>query len=212
MATLRFKDGRHIALDLAAFSMGLALAWWLGWNTGDLVWGLWLSSLLVGLGTIVFAVAWAVMGKSVGEGLDLPSHPTLRLLAGLFSLLFFLVHFGGFHVGHAILLNAFFPLLGEGESWTGLPLAILSYLPFVAMLAWGEWDRVVKAVRTTEMLGPYKNVVRMHLLIFVFAFAGELGGEHFLVFLVVYVVYFFPLQRGEPATVTVTSAPEPGIR
>ncbi len=49
------------------------------------------------------------------------------------------------------------------------------------------------------MMAPYRNVVRMHLLIFFFAFAHAVGLESFAVYTVVYAVYFFPwrlLRRG----------------
>jgi hypothetical protein len=39
---------------------------------------------------------------------------------------------------------------------------------------------------------PYINVIRMHLLIFFFAFCHFLKVDSFLVFAVVYTVYFFP--------------------
>jgi hypothetical protein len=42
------------------------------------------------------------------------------------------------------------------------------------------------------MAGPYKNVIRMHLLIFFFAFCHFMKVESFLVYAVVYSVYFFP--------------------
>jgi hypothetical protein len=54
-----------------------------------------------------------------------------------------------------------------------------------------------KKKRRTEFMGdamkrPYVNVVRMHLLIFFFAFAYFLKIDSFIVFTVVYFVYFFP--------------------
>jgi hypothetical protein len=56
---------------------------------------------------------------------------------------------------------------------------------------------VEKTRQGTQFLGdamkrPYVNVVRMHLLIFFFAFAYFLKIDSFLVFAVVYFVYFFP--------------------
>ena len=42
------------------------------------------------------------------------------------------------------------------------------------------------------MMEPYKNVVRMHVLIFFFAFAHFARLENFFVYAVVYAVYFFP--------------------
>jgi hypothetical protein len=41
-------------------------------------------------------------------------------------------------------------------------------------------------------IAPYRNVVRMHLLIFFFAFAHFARLDNFLVYAVVYAAYFFP--------------------
>lgn len=45
------------------------------------------------------------------------------------------------------------------------------------------------------MSRPYINVVRMHLLIFFFAFCHFLKVDSFLVYAVVYSVYFFPWRE-----------------
>jgi len=42
--------------DALAFAIGLGLAWFLRWETTDLVWSLWLSSLVVGYATIVWTI------------------------------------------------------------------------------------------------------------------------------------------------------------
>ena len=42
------------------------------------------------------------------------------------------------------------------------------------------------------MMAPYRNVVRLHLLIFFFAAAHFAKLDNFLVYAVVYAVYFFP--------------------
>ena len=39
---------------------------------------------------------------------------------------------------------------------------------------------------------PYRNVIRMHMLIFFFFFAHFAGLENFAVYAVIYAVYFFP--------------------
>ena len=44
-------------LDGVAFALGLALVWWQAWTTTDLVWSLWLSSLVVGYTMIVWRVS-----------------------------------------------------------------------------------------------------------------------------------------------------------
>lgn len=45
------------------------------------------------------------------------------------------------------------------------------------------------------MMAPYRNVMRLHLLIFFFAGAHFARLDNFLVYAVVYAVYFFPWRR-----------------
>lgn len=107
---------RRAVPDLCAFALGLAVAWFLGWTTCDLVWSLWLSSLVLGYLTILSTIAG---GLWVGLGvLRQPDFPAERrrlacLIGGgaaLFMLGFFSLHFCGFHAGHATFLSFFFPL------------------------------------------------------------------------------------------------------
>ena len=50
-------------------------------------------------------------------------------------------------------------------------------------------------------MAPYKNVIRMHLLIFFFAFAHFAKLESFWVYAAVYAVYFFPWRLLKKAPV-----------
>ncbi len=203
--------------DLLAFALGLGLAWQLRWQTGDLVWSLWLASLTVGFAIIlwtIFEPAWAL--TRAGEG----GEATKLVIGGVFLLAFFTVHFGMFHFVHSIFLNVFFPL---GPKVPGLMNAEL-YAEVVARYGWfvpvallAERDAfrstsvppgVVGAAmlrrvadKNGGMFRPYRNVVRLHLLIFFFAGASFLKVENFAVYAVVYAVYFFPwrLVRRAPA-------------
>lgn len=227
--------------DVLAFGAGLALAWRFRWETTDLVWSLWLSSLLVGYAMIV----WTIFGPAVyvatkawtGRELlkDAPAGAmaaggALYLVGGLFMLAFFTVHFGMFHFVHSIFLNLFFPVapvkgalepaayLGVmRQYWYFVPLAALAErqaFRFKPAAPAAPPDTSVKAADIAArkarnarrgfgdgMMAPYKNVVRMHLLIFFFAFAHFAKFESFLVYAVVYAVYFFPWRvlRQEPA-------------
>jgi len=114
--------------DAAAFVAVLAIAWWTRASATDLVWSLWLSSLVVGYSLIVWAIVRPMVGAAlfaqrnralVDEALA-QADPrtalivvTLGLLGALFVLAFFTVHFGGFHYVHAGLLGHFFPLGGD---------------------------------------------------------------------------------------------------
>ncbi|HET8697594.1 MAG TPA: DUF6498-containing protein [Gammaproteobacteria bacterium] len=204
--------------DALAFAAGLGLAWALGWETTDLVWSLWLSSLAVGYVTILTgALAPAVLqfrDAAVGRGIA-------AAIGALPLIAFFTVHFGLFHAAHAAFLNQFFPLLPGHKQQGFVDLELLAevvrrygwFLPIV-LVAERQALRLpavppepprmsvraadVAARKARQLVGaahmfrPYVNVVRLHLLIFFFAavHAAALGG--FLVYAVVYAAYFFP--------------------
>ncbi len=203
--------------DALAFAGGLALAWFAGWSTRDLVWSLWLSSLAVGYAMIV----WSIVGPVIllqREGRT--GAAVAGAIGGLFLLAFFTVHFGMFHLVHSIFLNLFFPVgpkvtgLFNLELYTEVARRYWYFIPLAA-LAERQAFRLeplppapppasVKAVdidarkaRNSRLGGgaafsPYKNVVRLHLLIFFFAGAHFAKLDNFLVYTVVYAVYFFP--------------------
>lgn len=204
--------------DLLAFAGGLAMAWTLDWNTTDLVWSLWLSSLVVGYAMIawsIFSPALLRLRKGAMGGAN------ISVLGGLLVLAFFTFHFGMFHFIHSVFLGHFFPpdgamqrgsLFGGLSRYVGVVKDYAWFLP-VAFLAERRHFQLkppslepaglsLKTVDHTvgkgrqdfdgEMMAPYKNVVRMHLLIFFFAGAHALKLEHFAVYAVVYAVYFFP--------------------
>ena len=205
--------------DAVAFVSGLALAWSLGWNTTDLVWSLWLSSLVVGYAMIVWGIFSPAVLRlregSAGAG-------AVTAFGGLFILAFFTFHFGMFHLVHSVFLNAFFPPDGVqrlGGTFGGLSLYVAVvkdyawFLPiaFLAERRHFRFERVppeppktsVKAADIAArkarqgfglggVMAPYKNVIRMHLLIFFFVAAHALKWEHFAVYVVVYAAYFFP--------------------
>ncbi len=204
--------------DALAFVGGLALAWYAGWDTTDLVWSLWLSSLGVGYAVIV----WSVFSPALRLQREGSAGAAVAaLIGGVFMLAFFTVHFGMFHLVHSVFLNLFFPvgpkvaglfnfeLYAEvvRRYWYFLPLALLAErLPFrLAPLPPAPPPTSVKAADidarkarnalsspASSVAGPYKNVVRLHLLIFFFAGAHFLKLDSFLVYAVVYAVYFFP--------------------
>jgi hypothetical protein len=221
--------------DALAFAVGLALAWFNGWQATDLVWSLWLSSLVVGYAMIV----WGIFGPGVfiatkawGDRPMLKSEPKapmaamggVMLVGGLFLLAFFTVHFGMFHFVHSVFLNSFFPVEpGMARSFPGpalywevfrrywyfLPVAALAERqafrrapaepvgpPDTAVTAEAIAARKARNAKAAfaggGMMAPYKNVIRMHLLIFFFAFAHFAKFENFWVYATVYAVYFFP--------------------
>jgi hypothetical protein len=141
---------------------------------------------------------------------------------GLFMLAFFTVHFGGFHYVHSVFLNTFFPIKNTHD-FPGLAVyaeVFRRYWPFVIIAAVAERavfrappqapsDTAVTAeaiarrkaeAGSSGIMVAYKGVIRMHLLIFFFAFAHFAHLENFAVYAVVYFAYFFPwrlLRREE---------------
>jgi hypothetical protein len=217
--------------DALAFSAGLAVAWWTGWTAGDLVWSLWLSSLVIGYSLILWTIGQPAFAISRGAWKDralMAQHPRSMLALGailvvgvLFFVGFLTVHFGMFHYGHSQFLIWFFPIdagggIGPGNDagmatyaevmrryWTFLPAAFLAEraaflkkpLPLGpgVSLAAAVASRSGKAGKAQSLIWePYRNVMRMHLLIFFFLFAHFAGLENFAVYAVVYAVYFFP--------------------
>ncbi len=226
---------RRILPDVFAFGAGLGMAYFLKWETTDLVWSLWLSSLTLGYLTILSAIGGgaylgirAITHKDFKKPLRLPA-ALIGIAIGLFFLGFFSIHFCGFHAGHSAFLSHFFPLKGLpndgfGAAFMNPPLLWLLvfrhlmkpyglflipmilaerrpvFQPFIQAVntVRGE-KRQEQNTRTTLELfmkasfsRPYVNVVRMHLLIFFFAFSQALKVNSFLVYAVVYSVYFFP--------------------
>ena len=139
----------------------------------------------------------------------------------LFGLAFFTMHFGGFHFVHSVFLGFFFPLSGElprgfpgfatyaevaGRYWWFVPVAALAERaafrrqPAAADTAVRPDAIARRKGRGDSMMAPYKNVIRMHLLIFFFAFAHFAKLENFAIYAVVYAAYFFPWRLLRPAS------------
>jgi hypothetical protein len=227
--------------DALGFVLGLAVARWSGWNAGDLVWSLWLSSLVVGYSTILWMIgqptvalvrdAWKDRALAASQPGSVATFFSVVVAGALFLLAFFTVHFGGFHYVHSQFLITFFPINSVGATrathagmstymevarryWVFLPSAFLAHrAAFLRKpLSLGR-ELSIAAFSGNNRIGglltePYRNVVRMHMLIFFFVFAHFFAGlENFAVYAVVYAVYFFPwrLVRRPAAEVTSVS-------
>lgn len=200
--------------DLSGFVLGLLLAWSFTWSTRDLIWSLWLSSLVIGSISLLVGIvgmvsrSWTSAGSAVGG-----------VILGIFLICFFTVHFGVFHLGHSVFLQVFFPVMEFPKDTTPVSpelyrLVFASYWPWLAAAVIAERNLLVQAWRTPPAPGkpvhalegfnpirPYLNVVRLHLLIFFFAATHALKLDGFWIYAVVFAVYFFPwrLLRRKPA-------------
>jgi hypothetical protein len=137
-------------------------------------------------------------------------------ISAAFLIPFFTVHFGGFHIGHAAFLMDIFPVNAPADSgayrFVSRQFAALGAppraLPFVANLAYvfqsywivvaatfvsrfHDFRKIATGKSGFNFMSPYVNVVRMHLLIFVFA---GLNAAHLdrLALSPVLLFYFFP--------------------
>jgi len=145
---------RSVGPDLLAFAVGLAVVWVRGWSTTDLIWSLWLSSLVVGYALIVWALvqpALELLGLGWRHRADVEASPAWRntrqrmlllglaVVAGAFYLAFFTTHFGGFHYIQSQFLLSSYPLGFEYHTmnratlaevvrryWPALPSAFLA--------------------------------------------------------------------------------------
>lgn len=122
------RPWRSALPDLVAFLVGLAVAWARGWNTTDLIWSLWLSSLVIGYALIVWAVAQPaleLLGLGWQHRAEVEQSPAwnnpaqlalllaIALVGALFYLAFFTTHFGFFHYIQSEFLLGLYPL-GHG--------------------------------------------------------------------------------------------------
>jgi hypothetical protein len=235
----------RILPDALAFVIGLSLAWFLEWETTDLVWSLWLCSLVLGYLTLLSAIGGgAVIGIRAIRHEDFKAEYRMHAIfggmaTGIFFLGFFSFHFCGFHAGHSVFLRQFFPVegipeMGFGDAFMNPPLlwwmvfkylmvpygiflipAIIAerkhvFLPLMkAIVAVNAGEKPVslagvlkkgKNDKKKNPLGdamgrPYINVVRMHCLIFFFAFCHAVKLDSFFIYAVVYFVYFSPWKE-----------------
>lgn len=179
--------------DLVAFTGVVVWAALEGWEARDVVWGLWISSLTVGYSIIVISIVRGARRGTSG------TFPWLAVAGGIAMLAFFTVHFGGFHFVHGVFLNGFFPIVGSDAGFPNLFVlvgaALTAFWPLVAgsMLSrFGDLRRASDAERLDGGVGAaYGGVVRMHLLIFVFAglHMARLSG---LAVYATLAAYFFP--------------------
>jgi len=124
---------RRVLPDIVAFGIGLGIAYLLKWETTDLVWSLWLCSLVLGYLTLLSTIGGgAYIGICAVRHKDFKKEHRKKAIligtaVGLFFLGFFSIHFCGFHAGHSAFLGGFFPVEGMpndgfGSAFSNPPL------------------------------------------------------------------------------------------
>ena len=203
------KSIKKVSFDFLSLALLVALDLSLKWTTKDLVWSFWLSSICVGYLTIVSSVLKLplfVHAKKEEHNFQdkLPKH--INLILGGFSLFligFFSIHFLGFHLGHSIFLKSAFPLEGFTSKSSGLVdfgylKDILFYLMpqywcFVLVSLFNKRDIFNKDIENFDLrsisIGPYQNVIKIHLLIFVIVGLRALEIQDLVIHSVVLIVF-----------------------
>ena len=187
----------ELARDLIAFGGTVVAVMFFDWKAKDVIWGLWVCSLTFGYTTIVVTIFAPAVRAGGGAAVVLA-------LGGLFLLAFFTVHFGMFHFVHGIFLNGFFPLIDEGKGFPNgfalLGAALVAYWPMVVATFLSRYTDLPfkgeslmnkKGQNGAAFMKPYANVIRMHLLIFVFAGLHAANLSDLAIYPVL-LFYFFP--------------------
>ncbi len=180
-----------VVMDVVAFSVTLVFASLLRWEARDIIWGLWISSLCVGYAHIVTGIVTGTIRWFSGSRV-------VQVVGAVFVLGFFTVHFGGFHLAHSTFLHMFFPLVDEGPTpdfYQTMALTLRLFWPFVLMSFVAKWRdlplRGIDLSKKGAFSGPYANVMRMHVLIFVFAGLAMADLSRLAIYPVL-AFYFFP--------------------
>jgi len=263
-------DKREIMVGLIIFFINLVWAVGQQWSVTDMLWSLWISSLVLGYGYIfisIFAsffsvnrstllkdenrrtdvlapgvvfnlmlflmiffssgfswysfIMFIILISSVAVSLSeetkkklriefIPHFPlpvVLFLLSvpiSLFMLVFFTIHFVGFHFAHSMILNEYYPLVEHVETedpFSGfvaymkniLQITVSRYWVFIGFSALSRlklYGTASEAGRGSFFM-PYKNVIRMHFTIILIVIMDVLRLSHYLLY-VVFIIYFLP--------------------
>lgn len=192
----------QILISIISFILTLILAELQQWQATDLVWSLWISSLVLGFSYLLTGIiSNAIQGvgfQGKGSSKLVEVSIPLRVLGAVFFIVFFTIHFGMFHYVHSIFLNLFFPLV---DNRTGFPnlfiflgITISRYWPVIIFSAVSQLPSYLRLVKFPEpnfMMVPYKNVIKMHISIFVFA-GLSFTSINQLILPYLLILYFFP--------------------
>ena len=199
----------QVFLALVSFLITLLLASSQNWKVTDLVWSLWISSLVLGYSYLITGIVSSTLRDAlasqgpVGKILQAVSVPSsarwiLAFLGGLFLLVFFSVHFLMFHFVHSVFLNLFFPIYRSASGFPNILVVIgiclTRYWPvilFSAVTSLPGFLRVTQATDINFVSMPYRNVVKLHISIFVLAgFSLLIVNGIALYYLLI--LYYFP--------------------
>lgn len=193
---------REWGLALAALLLTVLVAIVEDWQAVDIVWSMWVSSLVSGYAMILVAIGAGMRRDSAASPGQSPPRPWPALLGGsLFLLAFFSGHFLMFHYVHAAITHGFFPLPGIPEDGQpALPelvhVALGAYWPVVlaSLVVRADGFRAATTGDTRKaMTLPYAYVVKNHVMIFIVAGLDAVGLRAYVLY-ALFAWYFFPFE------------------
>lgn len=208
----RFENFRiplvfQVLLAIISFLVTLLLAEFQQWQITDLVWSLWISSLTLGYAYLITGILASVVSGSVnmptknsGSATITKDQMPMVLVIGsaIFLIAFFTIHFGLFHFVHSVFLNLFFPLTGDVSGFPNffgfIWISFTNYWSIILLSALTQLPNFMQLINQPGrdfMTMPYKNVVKMHLSIFVFA-GLSMANINGITLYYLLIVYFFP--------------------
>lgn len=177
---------RSVVRLLIANALVIALALYEKWDVGILMCVYWLQSIIIGLFWFLRIVTHKHLYRRETRRLDRRPR-TLTATERLGIGFFFLLHYGGFHVGYLVFVAAVFFSRGQEMVSPAAALAVTGCVFFAGELMSfvQDPDRIQSRMAELPMLmgHPYIRILPMHFTIFIGAKLHQegFGGEWVLV-------------------------------
>lgn len=202
----------QLIISLFSFVVIFILARVENWTAGNMVWSLWITSLITGYCYLLAGIVSNTFGSAILSEDSLVNrlfqgsiHSGIKnglLIIGiLFQLIFFTVHFGLFHFVYSIFLSEFFPIMDR--SFERFPdflffvsTSLKAYWPVILFTLFAsirKFQRILTQNEVDFTKRAYVNVIKIHLSIFLFAGLSATGINEWM-FLLIFFIYFFPFS------------------
>lgn len=202
-------------------------------TTTDLVWSFWISSLVLGYSYILMKlfIQQKILFRDYFTKIlevELSNNvilryiilPLLMVFPTIFLLSFFTIHFGFFHMGHALFLGSIFPLdiIGKidfnffesPERFSLIVVLVKAFFPLIIMTAINDKKllNVFKSLfvnshhelrKNHKEMGkllfyPYIRVIKIHFLIFLTLALKSINIHDFWMYFIIFSFLYFPFS------------------
>lgn len=150
---------------LLANAMGGIAALLVGWSVPQLMLAYWLENLAIGLINIAKMIIVGTRSTPLAKNGETLS-PSAHIAFTLFTVPFFIIHYGGFLAGHAVFIAVLFKV-----DFSQITSVLLIFLPLLAHHIYslivnfiGKKEYKGRMVMT-QMFSPYARVVLLHIAI-----------------------------------------------